>query len=724
MSSPDLDLGKLKAILKEIDGVKKDDENPGATLKITTNDLTVVVRSFDSPNHNLAYLVLTSLCGLLRDQQQRTKASNGQATESIARLFIPHLEEGFRATTPDDTRGAMLLLIALLQIDGDVGAILFLREGTIQWLEEQPDLFPQAPVIIHRICTTLSIASGLKRCRSAICEHFLSWLEGQYLNSKDERTRASAAVSLTKLSRTVQNEDDLSTLPQLGDELAASWSKNDQELASTLRSLIVKGSGGEGLQAVIDAVEGLAFLTDKTDVKESLSKDPEFLKRLFTLVPPIRKGNNLIAQKVGESPVTKANASLVYGICVIILHLVQYAPRLTEEEAQIEKLHKLTNREAGQPGKSANEVDDARESDEIVAARGKRLISAGVLPVLATLARSESAATRQAVGQSYLSLVEPKENRGAVLQSGGGKALRSMISSLVAPSSSTKALDLPIESLPTIQALAKLAITTDPRILFGPSDSDTLDAIRPLKQLLLHPHSTLLQKFESLMALTNLASTSQTATDRIVTDDVVRQLDSLILDDNHLVRRAANELLCNVISTERLMKRYGADVELAAVPPKGVVSRMHVLLALSDTDDLATRKAASGTLATLLSISPSCTKALLSIEKGPQGVFAILGDLIDSSRPSDRDPPSLPLNDGLQLAHRGIVCLRSIFMSARPAGMEEGVIEAARTEKLTSALVNCIKPIMDDGTRTSEASPQGILLAATECLRWLTDKGI
>jgi len=251
-----------------------------------------------------------------------------------------------------------------------------------------------------------------------------------------------------------------------------------------------------------------------------------------------------------------------------------------------------------------------------------------------------------------------------------------------------------------------------------------LDAIRPLKQLLLHPHSSLLQKFESLMALTNLASSSQKARDRIVTDDIVSQLDSLILDDNPLVRRAANELLCNVISTERLMKRYGADAELAAVPPKGVVSRVHILLALSDSEDFSTRKAASGTLATLLSISPSCAKALLSIDKGPQGVFTILGDLIDSSRPSGQDGPPLSQNDSLQLAHRGVVCLQSIFTIAKPVGMEEKVIEAARVERLTSALVNCIKPLMGDASSASRSDLQGILLTATECLRWLTDKGI
>ncbi len=730
MSSTDLDLDKLKSILKEIDRVKKDHETPGAALQISANDLAAVMRSFGGPNHNLAYLVLTSLCGLLRDQQQKSKASSEQATESVARLFIPHLEEGFRAITDDDTRPPMLLLIALLQIDSDVGTLLFLREGTIQWLEEQPDLFPQEPTTIHRICTTLSIASGLTRCRGAVREHFLSWLEGQYLNSKDERTRASAAVSLTKLSRMVQNEDDLSKIPQqLGDEHTIPWSRNDQEIANTFKSLIINGKGEseDGLQVVIDSVEGLAYLTDRTNVKESLSKDTGFLKHLFALVPPIKKGNSLIAQGIDEGPVAKANISLVYGSCIIILHLVQYAPRLTEEESQVEKLRKLASRgtaRVGEPLKSANDADEVRESDEIVATRGKRLISAGVLPVLATLARSESMATRQAIGQSYLSLVEPKENRGAVLQNGGGKAIRSMISSFAAPSSSTKTLELPIQSLPTIQALAKLTITTDPRILFGPSDSDTLDAIRPMKQLLLHPHSSLLQKFESLMALTNLASTSQKATDRIVTDDIVGQLDSLILDDHPLVRRAANELLCNVVSTERLMKRYGAGAELVAVPPKGVVSRLHILLALSDSDDLATRKAASGTLATLLSISPSCAKALLSIEKGPQGVFAILGDLIDSSRASGQGGPPLQQNDSLQLVHRGVVCLQRIFTSAKPAGMEEKIIEAARLEKLTSVLANCIKPLMDDCKSTSGTGLQEILLTATECLRWLTDRGI
>src|SRR5258708_37138683 len=114
MSSTDLDLDKLKSILKEIDRVKKDHETPGAALQISANDLAAVIRSFGGPNHNLAYLVLTSLCGLLRYQQQKSKASSEQATETVARLFIRHLEEGFREIPDDNTPSSMLILIALV----------------------------------------------------------------------------------------------------------------------------------------------------------------------------------------------------------------------------------------------------------------------------------------------------------------------------------------------------------------------------------------------------------------------------------------------------------------------------------------------------------------------------------------------------------------------------------------------------------------------------------
>ncbi|KAF8330782.1 armadillo-type protein [Cantharellus anzutake] len=729
MSSADSDPDELRSLWRRIDSVQGTD----TSAKISSSDLTVVVRSFGGSNHNLAYGILTSLCTSLREHQ-RSKISDQQATESISRLFIPFLEDGFRATIVDEARGPLLLLIALLQLDNDVGTYLLLREGTIQWLEELLELFPHESSVIQGVCTALSIAGGSKKCQNLIRERFLSWLEARCQNPKDERTSASAAVALAKLSRV---QDDASATPLTGDTPATVRSKSDEELAHIMKSIITKDRGNEvkegEFQAVIDSVEGLAYLTDATTIKESLAADAEFLRRLFSLVPSIKRGNNLIARKIDESPEARANASLIYGICVIILQFVQYAPRLTEEEGQIQKLRKLAisgNLQRGEKSEERNTGDDERESDEVVASRGKRLISAGVLPVLATLARSESAASQQAVGQSYLSLVQPKENRGAVLQSGGGKAILSIIGHFLAPSSSsltktkTTTSGLPVQALPTIQALAKLAITTDPRILFGPSETGIFDAIRPLKQLLLHQHSSLLQKFESLMALTNLASTSQTAAQRIATDDVISQMDSLILDNHPLIRRAANELLCNIVATEGLLKRYGADVEATAVPPKGVISRMHILLALSDSEDLATRKAASGTLATLLSISPLCVKSLLSVEKGPQGVLAILGDLIDPSRSTGRDSSPLLQNDTLQLAHRGVVCFKSIFDSEKDASMERKVLEAAKTEKLAPALVSLIKSISDGEPSRKGGSVQGILFTAAECLKWLTDKGL
>ncbi|KAF8314096.1 hypothetical protein DL93DRAFT_1114828 [Clavulina sp. PMI_390] len=853
---------RLKEILKKVEKARRDLMQGKSCPGVDPTDVHTIVEAFSAHKHMpFGYLVLSSLVGFLRETEIKSASSSSKSedeqTATIARNFYGEIDMGMRAAPSEDegrleTFRALLLNVVLFQVDAAVGAHLFLRDGMVEWLADIPELFPSTLEnrrdIYRALVNLLSLASGHATCRAVVQARFATWLGQMSRTSESLVVKSAAAVALTKLSRggAVDEEramdggvmqasatTERDSMMKEKRRLAA----QDAELTQFMKGLIISESPASSTAppksktsppaaesqsevssaALTDAVEGLAYLSaDEPSIKEALASDTSFLRALFSLIPLPQKQGNIVARPIDDAPTasSKASTPLTYGVATIICNLVVYPPRMTEEERQIDKLRKMA-RPSGAASSTSNSTpsassDPEQESDADVAARGKKLIAAGVLPALAALSKAHtpdslSGATRIVISRAYLALVEPKENRGAVLQNGGGKALGFLaraggrplgdggsaealfspppVSSSKPSTSSTtdetdkdkqqkearkKARDAslarrtPADLIP-IQALAKLAITTRPQLLFGPSEADLLDAVTPFHFLLLHPQASLLQRFEALMALTNLASVGAAVAERVAGDgtgagggggeEIPGRVEMLMLDDNTLVRRAAVELLCNVITTEPMLVRYGGIPppfaspsnhreetqlkEMLAVegsPSQAVIARVHVLLGLSDVEDMKTQLAASGALATLLSISPLACKALLSIKKGPNGALAILGDIIDSSRvPADSasssSDPAQAQDPGavLQLAHRGIVCLTSLLSrsSLFTPSLQASLLEAIKEQHISRAVVNLIRPIMNAGGASEPGpGPRQILLSAAQCLRWCEEKGV
>ncbi|EIW66476.1 hypothetical protein M231_03011 [Tremella mesenterica] len=220
--------------------------------------------------------------------------------------------------------------------------------------------------------------------------------------------------------------------------------------------------------------------------------------------------------------------------------------------------------------------------------------------------------------------------------------------------------------IPAIQAMAKMIITTPPQLLFTPPYQTTsLDAISPLCRLLLESN-TLLQ-FESLMGLTNLSSISTEHSTRIFysfvfpshpskpshssslpslsqndppsSDQIQRKnstnyssarqngsgkessgmfsspvtptriltkIEELTIDHNTLIRRAATQLVCNLVSCEKAFEAWsGEDGNFRSK------ERLNILAVLSNGDDLSTRLAAGGALAILTESRETCKRLLV-----------------------------------------------------------------------------------------------------------------
>lgn len=581
-----------------------------------------------------AYLALSTLCQNTRSSltskttKQAVNGSDDAGTESLSRIFQPLIVSRLSESQDSDVLAGVSFLSALFQVDRQSASHIFQQDGFVDLLLTL--IIAPSPLVSLEVARLLAQASGHKACRSAIPAEIVSWLRTQSVQTSNRALRVAAILALTKLSRSVGCVGE-----------APLFEPQDEQFAALLKEMI---TGNDDTHTFInDVVEGLTYLSVNPVVKPALA-DTRFLTKLFSLVP-----------KRSSSSGVHNYTMILYGVLAITLNLCAYKPHLNQEEHQIAKLRSLA--EGGGKKTAAEEVPSALDEGAHVQARCRIVIDSGIPGVLTVAAGAESVASRTAVGRIYLNLVEDKENRGKILQGGGAKNLLRVIKAL--PLSS----DSPPDVLIPIQALAKLAITSSPIQVFGPNEGNMLDAIRPFSQLVLHPSASSLQRFEGVMALTNLASYNPVCASRIaITPHLLNKIELLLLDDHTLVRRACCELVCNLIAgSDDVFARYGGDSSQVAK------SKIQVLLAMSDVEDVPTRLASSGALAMLTS-SPNACRIIFDLQKERHRAFTVLSRLIDPS--AQLDETGCGNNGDPGLVHRGVVCFRNLLAEKSLPRME------------------------------------------------------
>ncbi|KAG9121619.1 hypothetical protein FRC07_002361 [Ceratobasidium sp. 392] len=543
----------------------------------------------------------------------------------------------------------------------------------------------------------------------------------QSRQTRDPQLRAAAAVALTKLAR---GAPVASLESQVGAENNdQNLRKDEQSLLKMMSHLVVSGTMDASTRghdsSLVDSIEGLTHLSASSEHKDALAKDVGLLRKMFALVPVVSASDKASAQlksnyieKVQDN---RDNTVLLFGIASIVSNLVSYRPPRSQTDRAIEQLRR-TATPGAKLGALPVSVDDPAETDAAAAARARLLLGAGVLPALSALAQSSSIGVRRAAGSAYLGLVTEQANRGRIIQGGGVKSLlhiaqratydRPPSSNPSSPSSSTA--ELTPDDLLSLQALSKLTITHPPNLLFGASPRT---AVGPLSNLLAHKDASTLQQFEALMALTNIASVDA---EGVIKGTSARVVEELMLAEHKMVRRAAVELLCNLVGSEEIWTRYTGEVETAteqSLPTnKAVQSRLHVLMALSDVDDLPTRRAASGALAMLTS-SKSAVNLLLGLDRGPSRLTKIVRELVQPSDDTQEDSEGgeevQPQEHDASLTLRGVTIARNVMCNSASSSESE-LVAAAKDSGLLAALLNVVR-----------AGDDALKQPAAEALVWM-----
>ncbi|KAI8634523.1 ARM repeat-containing protein [Xylariaceae sp. FL1651] len=534
------------------------------------------------------------------------KAAGDKGSSALQKFFFDRVQRG----TYDDYIVAFCVAAAIFPIAPDTTAEMFLSEGFLPSLDPLMRRKWKSRKVETACLEMLNAASTNSHCREAIQKYCVDWLEevvdqdpeelSKAIHSADpgvqvtsgsiamrrhsEAVQHLAAVILAKL-RAVPSATQQTTQNGEGRVQLANTSIEDLSRKFTTMLLADPEDGQR------HSIEGLAYATIQPTVKEEVAQNQKLLKTLVKVL--------------GSAP---AKSPLTYGALSIFMNLTRYQPVQSEEEKKMNQLKAYANA----AGKLAapNPLNDNNHVTE----RCRRVFEAGIVPVLVTHSRHGSSASLSIIISIIFALSVNISLRGQLAQQGAVNLLISAWATLPDADAQAKRT--------AAQALGRILISTNPALVFGGTRARPQNsAIRPLVSILPPDPAAdtrdLLPTFEALMALTNLASTDDDTRATIIRTSWA-EIEEQLLSSNNLVSKAATELICNLVQCVEGVALYAADTPQAA-------NRLHILLALADAEDEATRSAAGGALASLTAYE-EIVRGIVKRKRGLEIVLGLCGE--------------------------------------------------------------------------------------------------
>lgn len=451
---------------------------------------------------------------------------------------------------------------------------------------------------ISQVAAIEAILAAVNKAKNAtfVLEHGTSLLKKLYKDSKLDAVKIRALVGLCKVGSSHGGDVSRRVFAE-GSSLKLS--RQCRKYLSTSAVFEMKKW----------SVEGLSYLSLDADVKEELCNDDAALKALYDMVK-----------------MAKGDMTIAYPTIGCFMNLSNAAEKSDDILPEMEEIARFAKHHVPE----SHELDKAEPTKK----RIQKLVKHGLISILSVFTHTDhvlvTEGLREMIARVMLECCEDKENRGVIMAQGGGKTLLSLSKKNITDKG----------RLTACQAVARLAITTNPVMAFP--GQQTYEAIRSQLHLLKQEQQvdrSSLMNFEALMALTNLASIDDGHRNKIVTTpEMVYCIESLALEQHDMLRRAAVQLMCNLLMCQKYRDLYRETREEATS-----CDRLKLLVLMCQEDDDETRSAAAGGLATLTSYNPEHCKRVKSVAESWQLSVNIIA--------LDEDPG---------IRHRALVFLKNI----------------------------------------------------------------
>ena len=531
----------------------------------------------------------------VRSQATMATAKYLEASQTDGqKLLLRFIQIRFARQKNEDLVLAFSAAAAVFPLVPSVASSFFLTEGFVPSLAPLLQKKNKSDKVEQAALEMLSAACLDSACRQAIQTHFMQWLQGVFKHG-NERNAGLVAVILAKLQAPNQSAANEGTTAHKYGEFVEKLKQMALDLSLTTQDA---------------SIEGLAYSSSEPKVKEQLIKDGKFLE---ALIQRLRTNNE-------ASKNSTQNSTITFGILTIFDNLTRYLPTISDQQKKMAQLKAYASASFSVTEESVHDCEMA-----VTIRCGILTASTSLVLVLVRSHKTFSAASASLMLSILLSLSRHPKNRGRLAQQGAAKLLVQIYTSIAGNTPQDH-----LSRRTASHALARILISIDPALVFPPSGSPPLSsAISPLLTLLTPPPESFnpsmssaprdhLPTFESLLALTNLASTPDTQTAEQITRLITPKIEDLLLSNHSMICRAATQLCCN-LTTSR------AGAELFALPTPGARRRIHILLALADSEDVATRSAAGGAIATIVAADGGVTN-LLDREGGVERLLALVED--------------------------------------------------------------------------------------------------
>ena len=511
--------------------------------------------------------------------------------------------------TTEDLILAFSAAAAVFPIATPIAASLFLIKDFLPSLGPLLDKKANSRHVGAAALEMLSAACVDSTCRENIKKYCLDWVRTA---SKSKVGQASmvASVVLAKIHNTPSQDNGRAKCPEEIDVVV-----------NKLTQLLFKDPKNNRNSVF----EGLAHQSVRPFVKEKLANDKRWLQ---IFIQEIR-------QAAGDAPA-------VFGGLVIVDNLTAYLPVLSEEQKHVAQLEAYANATP-----SSTSLIDPLDGEPAVSRRCEAVINAGIVSTIVGISKKLSSSSLALAFKIMLSTAKIPKLRGTMAQQGAVNMLANTWNQV--KGTPTQMQETRQNSS---QALARVLISVDPSILFGANGNSLLQsAIIPLVSLLSDDlivasegPRNFLPAFEALLALTNLSSVPTNGAPGVIMKKARSTTEDFMLSNNVNMRRAATELMSNLV-------QHPVGVILYADGSPEAAKRLHILLALAGSEDLGTRKAAGGALAALTGFA-QVIEALNKQERGMELLVAMLDDENDD------------------MIHRAVVCVLNILSSEDPSAQD------------------------------------------------------
>ena len=468
-------------------------------------------------------------------------------------------------------------------------------------LKDLVDSDEKAALVV--VSELVSSASSVKETRPMVAVLLDNSSLKQLVTHKDPDIRTAAASAITKLGMAEQETDDVEIIGLLE---AACYMLEDKESPSESQELISSkalGAKSTATTSIERGVEVMNYLVSKTMVKDEIAAGFKATKE---------SKQTGLESLVSIADMPDAGASLTaYGLASIFQLMAVTGLKLREESfegkeitmEQYDEIQKMQKTE--EEKEMAPPEDYTDDSDEQCEKRIQQMVAANVPRALVQLTQGASEKTLEQIVLALSRMASIDSVRGTMIQQG-------VLSSLIKIEKEEK---MPSETKKKIlrllrQTIGKMLISTNPSLL---TSSQKMGSIKPLISLVRDIDSKDLEKFEALLALTNLAASGDDAKARIIAEQGISTLHFAMFSDHAMVKKAATENMVNLVPHEEMLKHLR----------KFDNCRLWLALASDFEDNFECARAAAGGLA-MSTQDPEIARQMIKNEKFKERFDSIL----------------------------------------------------------------------------------------------------